>query len=108
MLHELKIDPQVFQAVLDGTKTFEIRKNDRDFQVGDELWLMETLHTGAEMRPCPDGGYPGRLAPRKPLTYTGCSLAVFVTYILHGPAYGLQDGWCIMSISKEEPYAQIP
>jgi Domain of unknown function (DUF3850) len=41
MRHELKSWPKYFGVVLDGTKTFEIRKNDRNFQVGDGLLLKE-------------------------------------------------------------------
>lgn len=41
MKHELKILPQYFQAVKNGTKTFEVRKNDRGFQNGDEVTLRE-------------------------------------------------------------------
>lgn len=32
--HELKILPQYFQAVWSGIKTFELRKDDRDYQLG--------------------------------------------------------------------------
>lgn len=39
--HELKIDPQYFEAIADGRKTFEIRKNDRNYKVGDRLVLRE-------------------------------------------------------------------
>lgn len=35
--HNLKILPEYYIAVSDGSKTFEIRKNDRDFHLGDIL-----------------------------------------------------------------------
>lgn len=41
MKHELKIWPQYYERVADGTKTFEVRNNDRDFQPGDEITLHE-------------------------------------------------------------------
>lgn len=37
--HELKLDVKYFEDVKSGKKNFEIRKNDRDFQVGDVLEL---------------------------------------------------------------------
>lgn len=77
--HELKILPEYFQAVWGGKKRFELRKNDRDFQVGDMLILREW------------NGYE----------YTGSGLAVTVTYIYQDSFVGgLEDGWCIMSIAK--------
>ncbi|MEF7566023.1 DUF3850 domain-containing protein [Bacillus infantis] len=39
--HQLKTHPEYFEAVNQGLKTFEIRKNDRGFKVGDPLLLRE-------------------------------------------------------------------
>ena len=39
--HYLKTWPEYFQAMKDGTKTFEMRKNDRKYTVGDTLILQE-------------------------------------------------------------------
>jgi len=41
MRHELKVWPQYFCRVKDGSKTFEVRVNDRGFQPGDEVVLRE-------------------------------------------------------------------
>lgn len=41
MKHELKIWPQYYGPVAEGLKTFEIRKNDRGFQAGDDVVLRE-------------------------------------------------------------------
>lgn len=54
-VHELKILPEYFQALITETKTFEYRRFDRDFKVGDILHLRETdlklsqQYTGREM-----------------------------------------------------------
>ncbi|EPF3396938.1 MULTISPECIES: DUF3850 domain-containing protein [Klebsiella pneumoniae complex] len=40
--HDLKIYPEFFSAVSTGVKRAELRKNDRDYRVGDTLHLMET------------------------------------------------------------------
>lgn len=84
--HELKTDPQVYDAVAFGGKTFEIRYNDRDFQVGDTLLLRRTEYSGLEMQ---NGS---------PLEFSGKASLWTVTYVLHGPLYGLNSGWVIMSI----------
>ena len=84
--HELKTDSEVFQAVVAGLKTYEIRLDDRGFQVGDELYLRETVHTGEEMK---NGA---------PLEYTGHVAIATVSHILRGPIYGLADRWAILSV----------
>ncbi|WP_029458197.1 DUF3850 domain-containing protein [Solidesulfovibrio alcoholivorans] len=84
--HELKTDPVVFQAVASGLKSYEIRLNDRNFRVGDRILLCETYHTGEDMK------------HGAPLKYTGNKIAADIRHILHGPIYGLMEGWCILSI----------
>ena len=41
MIHELKTEQKYFKEVVAGRKTFEMRVNDRDFNVGDFLALNE-------------------------------------------------------------------
>lgn len=41
MLHELKIIPRCFSLAKSGRKNFEIRANDRDFNIGDRALLKE-------------------------------------------------------------------
>lgn len=83
MLHELKQESQYYNPVRDGVKTFEIRRNDRNFKIDDIIILREWS---------PFGGYRGRYLLRK------------ITYVLHGN-YGLLEGFCCLSIrplTKEE------
>ncbi len=46
-LHELKIDPKYLYEISEGRKTFEVRRNDRDFMEGDYL-LLESFEKGKE------------------------------------------------------------
>lgn len=41
MIHQLKCEAKYFEDVCSGNKTFEVRKNDRGFHVGDYLALNE-------------------------------------------------------------------
>ena len=71
-----KILPIYFDAVEEGQKNFEIRKDEDDVQVGDRLVLCEWKE---------DYGYTGRYATRK------------IKYVLRNmPEYGLKDGYCII------------
>jgi len=44
--HILKLNDRYFDAVANGIKTFEIRKNDRDYKVGDTLVLKKVDDDG--------------------------------------------------------------
>lgn len=39
--HRIKVQPPYMDALLDGSKTFEVRRNDRGYQRGDVLHLVE-------------------------------------------------------------------
>ena len=78
MEHKLKILSRYYEAILQGKKTFEVRKDDRPFQEGDTLLLQETV--------TPNG-----------CGYTGREMKVDVTYILRDSEY-VKDGYCIMGI----------
>ncbi|BDR73357.1 hypothetical protein K144316041_23680 [Clostridium tetani] len=94
--HELKIWPEYFKAVKNGTKTFELRKNDRDFKVGDILVLKEWKpglidSTGLEEIVIEEQGYTGRKIEKK------------ISFILNGGQFitkgsGLRKGWVILGI----------
>lgn len=73
--HSLKILPEYFESVLDGSKTFEIRKNDRSFSVGDTLILKEW-----------DGKYTGRVIKKE------------ITYMLDDSSGYVLTGHVVMSI----------
>lgn len=82
MIHELKTWPQYFQRVFTGHKNFELRKDDRNYEIGDTLHLKEFNPLSNE--------------------YTGRELSMKVKYVLRGTeeteAFGLKNGYCIMSI----------
>lgn len=39
-IHTLKITPRFYEKVMEGKKTFEFRKNDRNYQVGDLIHFI--------------------------------------------------------------------
>lgn len=86
---EKKILPEYFKAVHHREKTFELRKDDSDYQVGDMLKLREW-----------DGE-----------KYTGNVTFKQITYILRDcPEYGLMPGYCILAIQPrmwQEQYRTV-
>ena len=64
MIHELKIRTLFFESLIKGNKTFELRKNDRNYRVGDYLALNEIALTedDDELFPDDEWEYTGRSA----------------------------------------------
>lgn len=74
--HYLKTETKYFQAIESGLKKFELRKNDRNYQVYDMLHLREVVN----------GVETGRTLP--PLE---------IQYVLNGGSYGLSPEYCILN-----------
>lgn len=82
--HDLKTWPSYFEAIRRGDKRFEIRKNDRDFAIGDVLNLREYD--------------PGKEVTIDDWRYTGRSLLCEVRHVIYGGQFGIEPGHCVMSI----------
>jgi uncharacterized protein DUF3850 len=63
--HVLKVAPEYWPALVDGSKTFEVRRNDRAFQKGDALVLYPT-HDASGRETCPPGCLDARCTRKAP------------------------------------------
>lgn len=77
MIHALKQSTEYFGDVISGRKTFEVRRNDRPYKVGDLLALNEF--------------------DVKKQSYTGNSCLCYIDYILNDSEY-CKEGYIVMSI----------
>ena len=84
--HRLKIHEQYANAVLNGTKTFEVRKNDRGYEVGDKIVFDVVTNEG----------YAVGEAARHPLN----GATYRIDYILDA-FEGLAQKYVAFAISKE-------
>jgi hypothetical protein len=78
-VHDLKLIQPYFNDVQRGYKTFEVRRNDRNFQIGDILNLQE-------YDPVSD-------------TYSGSYGIFWVTYVLSDEQY-VKEGFVILGIKR--------
>lgn len=87
--HLLKTWPSVFPDIDSGAKTVEIRRNDRDFRVGDHLALLEY---DPDARTVNDDQIEvvGR--------YTGRTCERLITHVLPGGQFGLEPGFVALSL----------
>ena len=83
MTQAIKCHPPFFAAIVSGEKTFEVRKNDRNYKSGDKL-LIQEYH--------PENGYTGK-------EWEG-----IITYLLDHPDY-CKKGFVVFGIKpKQENY----
>ena len=78
--HALKTLPQYFKLIESGEKTFEVRKNDRNFKSGDKLLIQEYD---------PEKGYTGK-------EWEGN-----ITYLMDDPAF-VKKGMVIFGVKGRE------
>lgn len=74
-IHQIRIAATFYDEVATGKKTFELRKNDREYKVGDKLEMMEI----------------------KEARFTGRIIKADITYMLE-EYKGLEEGYCILGI----------
>jgi len=78
--HTVKVLPIWYERLDSGSKTCEIRKNDRDYQTGDWLELV----------------YFNPDKPNHEVTYP--VLKFVITHVLNG--FGLEPGYCALSLRR--------
>ena len=93
--HTLKVVPPYFEPVYEGSKTFEVRKNDRAYQRGDMLRLREydpalcTRGCKGRDKSCP--AWTGRECVRR------------VTFVYSGdPRFGgVEAGYVVLALTND-------
>lgn len=83
--HNIRVHERFWSALHSEKKKAEFRLNDRDYQTGDMLSMIPVNDAGAELN-----------------DVVGQVPQVFhVTHIVHGPDFGIPEGYCMMSIEPE-------
>jgi len=81
--HELKVEPQWLDRLLDGTKTAEVRRHDRDFQKGDLVTFVEYRDD------------------KEATVYIRRTVDMKITHVLHGgQVNGVSDSFCVLSLRR--------
>ena len=81
--HTLKTDPGPFEDMFEGRKTYEVRRFDRDFRVGDRLFLYEF--------------------DRVKRIYSGRQLSARIVHILPPGSYGLPADVGVLGLAEIGP-----
>lgn len=88
-LHILKIKYEYFMDIGCGRKTFELRKNDRDYKVGDLIHFVDVNEQKNKSK------------PHNMLSMIDYDNVYVIDYILTDvPEYGLDKDYCILGIKK--------
>lgn len=77
--HVLKLRYEFFHDVMNGSKTFEVRNNDRGFQKGDIVSFIAVDKSGSEVEFYEENQF-------------------IITYVLHG--WGVESGNVVFSMKR--------
>lgn len=83
--HEIKLSSEYFDDVKNGIKTFEIRKNDRDYNINDILVMREYTENKE---------------------YTGRYLEAVIIYILNNESF-LQKDYVALGIKSVPTFLML-
>lgn len=82
IVHKLKLKSQFCNDILLGRKTFEVRKNDRNFHVDDLIVFTPVNDNNSSKK---------EIHPISQSTF-------IITYVLKG--WGLQEGYVVLAIKE--------
>jgi hypothetical protein len=88
-VHTLKTWARYYDAVADGRKTFEVRKNDRAFQTGDILELVKI-----------NNDPPYNVMTTMESRFNAVKLRKRITYLLQGGQFGIEPGYCVLGLGE--------
>ncbi len=91
-VHRVKSWPEQFRAVVTGRKRFEMRRDDRNYQPGDTIELMEFRPELNQLQLVKSDGVPGSM--------TGRSWMGVIGYVSRGGP--LPAGWCAFDLISPE------
>lgn len=109
MMHQLKTHPKAFQATWERKKLYEVREDDRNFEVGDSVQLLE-------FDPCAECNGGGRVWDNGDMTDCGCEkphgtftgrvIAGQITYKTEGGEFGLPEETCVFSFDPQRFFSK--
>ena len=86
IVHQMKTWVPYFESVVSGAKPFDVRRDDRGFQRGDYVRLVEVSQ------------------PRDGMLPTGREAQYEITYVLTGGQFGIEPGYVVLGLGvNSEP-----
>lgn len=87
--HTVKCWPEYYDAIERGDKPFDVRRDDRGYQKGDELILQRTCESKNKRHEV-DHDYEGKVRH---------SIQRTITYVLTGGQFGIEPGYVVLGLA---------